>query len=278
MSPSGAPALTCPSCGATVAWDDVAAGPCSCQSCGAGVTLKPGYFRVLGFASLLVAAIVLFAFGLRGNALFAWTALAWFPIRLAIELVNLRLFPPDLELSGEFRRILHPPGQRQDLPTIDLESIKDVPEGLTGAPSGSDFLRRADHATLEGVVIWAGAASLVLWFVWNAASPLLRHMLPMFRSEMHGPQGFPVTLRIEDESLGITNGSPQHWTCDLAVGIAPVYHASVSLAPGSSQYLLFVHFRGTDGFLDATTGRSKAYERIHVACREPSGRSHYSRF
>jgi hypothetical protein len=58
-------------------------------------------------ASVVATGLAAYAFAIRGDALFWVVCLGWFPVSVVLLNITLRLFPPDAELTGEFRGILY---------------------------------------------------------------------------------------------------------------------------------------------------------------------------
>lgn len=61
----------------------------------------------MSITSVVVTGLALYALGARGDALFWLVLLTWLPIQVVVQTITLRLFPPDAELTGEFRGILY---------------------------------------------------------------------------------------------------------------------------------------------------------------------------
>lgn len=165
-------------------------------------------------AALGISALVAYAVGFRNDALFGVVALALWPVYFVLTMLNMRLIPPEVELSGDFRGILY---------TCDPEDPSRPPEPMvfgaprniplnaqaTGDGSARTFELPAQPRTLEGVVIYVGAFVLVAFAVYLALQPVIYRFLPEFGATKQGPPGFPVTVHIGADSLRIGNGSSE---------------------------------------------------------------------
>jgi hypothetical protein len=282
MTPIG-PALpvTCPSCRAQFPWRHVSAGLFHCPGCGSGLRLAGGYFRVVYLAALATITLIAYASGVRGDALLATAMLVVWPTYLLLLNVNVRLFPPDVEATGDVRGILYPVNP-DDVPAVSEPPVgaEEDPSSQAPARPGRDgmFASRVEHKTLEGLALRGGAIVLGLWAVWTAGRPLVHHVFPEFGATMAGPQGFPVTLHVGEDNIAFTNGATEAWTCQAALGISSTYSATFSLEPKQTRALSYRGFRGTDDRLDPAVVRRAARKRVTVACRESSGRAHFVQF
>jgi len=100
--------VRCPMCGAEISWRYVA-GRFDCPACGCGLKLRPRYFRALHLISITIDAGLAYLIGLRGPTLMSATVLLVWPTLILVTMINLRVFPPEVEISGDVRGILHPP-------------------------------------------------------------------------------------------------------------------------------------------------------------------------
>jgi predicted RNA-binding Zn-ribbon protein involved in translation (DUF1610 family) len=112
--------VVCASCGVPISWR-YADTEFSCPACGCGLRLRRRYFRALYLMSYALAMLIAYAIGFRDDALGAAGVLALLPVYFIVMTLNMRLFPPEVEISGEFRSILHP-GEPQD-PSLPAEPI-----------------------------------------------------------------------------------------------------------------------------------------------------------
>lgn len=102
------PPITCPKCGTQIGWDRVSFHvQFLCPRCLSGLHLRDSYPRVLNVVAVVVTGLVFYGLGARGDLLFWLVFLGWLPIAAVIQSINLSLFPPDVELTGEFRGILY---------------------------------------------------------------------------------------------------------------------------------------------------------------------------
>ena len=102
------PPIKCPKCGAQIGWDRASFQvQFLCPACGSGLHLRNSYGRVVNVASIVITGLAAYALGTRGDALFWLVCLGWLPVSVVLLIITLRLFPPDAELTGEFRGILY---------------------------------------------------------------------------------------------------------------------------------------------------------------------------
>jgi len=80
-----------------------------------------------------------------------------------------------------------------------------------------------DRWTLEGIVISAFFAFVVIGMVWLTAAPFVYPALPRLAATKYGPSGFPVTVEIRQDRLRVTNGSTESWTCRTELGFGRPY-------------------------------------------------------
>ena len=99
--------VNCPSCGAEISWRRADLDlPFPCPACRHGVLIRKRYLRVIGIVSLVLAALIVYGIGIRGDALIPAVLLAILPTQFVVGFITLRLFPPDVDLTGDFRGIL----------------------------------------------------------------------------------------------------------------------------------------------------------------------------
>ena len=274
--------VTCPSCRAQISWRHVSLDvPFSCPGCGCGLRLYAAYFRVLHLIALVTITLTLYALGVRGDELLASAFLAVWPTRFLLVFVTVRLFPPDVEATGDVRGILYPVNP-DDAHLASEPPVVAEGEASSQAPSslgpGRMFTSRVEHRTLEGLVLRGGAIVLGLRAVWTAGKPLVHRVFPELGATMAGPRGFPVTLHISEDSLDFTNGAAEPWTCQVALGVRSASISTFSLEPKQTRALSYRGFRGTGTQVDMAVVRRAARDRIMIDCREPSGRTQFLRF
>jgi hypothetical protein len=71
------------------------------------LNLRNNYFRVLYLFAFVVVTSVAYAMGFRRDSLFAIIILGLWPTHLLLVFITMRLFPPDVESTGDFRGILY---------------------------------------------------------------------------------------------------------------------------------------------------------------------------
>jgi len=275
--PSALP-VKCPMCGVEISWRYVY-GTFNCPACGCGLKLRPRYFRALYAVGLVIAFGVAYAMGLRDRAQQAAVAFLVLPILILIQMINLRLFPPEVEISGDVRGILHS-AEPQD-PSIppDPFVIAAVPADDAQRVAPRVFNRPSMPRSMEGWVIAAGFAAVFAYAAYEVAEPFIYRVWPEYRATKHGPRGFPITLQIESDALRVTNGSSEQWHCYLALGSRGPYRASVAISPSTTADVPFSSFRTSKGRPETRpqeTLRSAARQMIYVECLEPGGQRQHS--
>ncbi|HUQ89524.1 MAG TPA: hypothetical protein VM096_18315 [Vicinamibacterales bacterium] len=278
----GAVPVTCPMCGVQISWR-YAAGEFDCPSCGCGVTIKRRYFRSLYAVSLAMAVAVAYVIGLRDEALQAAAALLVLPTFIVITIINMRLFPPEVEVSGNVRGILHP-AEPQD-PSIPPDPIIFGDQSTDVDPVRSVSIVEAARRifpftgfprTMEGRVIAFVFMLLFVFTVYQAVEPLVYQLWPEYKATKHGPRGFPVTLHIYEHALSITNQSSAQWRCLVVVGSRPRHNAFTEVAAGATVDVPFASFQTVGGQLASVGQRSLAARRLlYLECDERD--SHVSR-
>jgi hypothetical protein len=204
------------------------------------------------------------------------------PMCFAVTALNMRLFPPEVEMSGEFRSILHP-GERQD-PSLPADPVilggpkrETSSEEPTASGGRALFRLPARPQTFEGWVIYLAVVVIVVGNVYMAAEPFLYKLLPEFNATKRGPSSFPATLHIGDATLGLSNGSTLAWHCVLALGRQGLYRAAVDVDAGAAREVAYEEFQadGDEGRTDAETRQTAARQEVALDCSDSAGRPHY---
>lgn len=275
--------VTCPSCSTQISWRYVAP-EFPCPVCGAGLCLRRRYFIVLYYISLISAATVAYLAGLRGALWLSAVALAALPLHFLITLINLRLFPPEVELSGAFQAILYP-GEEEDAlrppDPVVLFAPKQPPPAATDSVADAPviFTSRAERLGFEGVVAIGMLVFAIVSGVYLIAEPLVYEIVPDFRATKHGGRGFPVAVHIGTQSLRVTNGSPEPWHCQTVLGSRGSYHGAVSLAPGATGEILYRDFKRDPRLIQTDKDIWRvARQYIEIECTDPTGLTHYAIF
>lgn len=277
--------MRCPSCGAQIPWRRVTAQlEFACAECGHGMRLRDGYFRVLYILAMVVISLIAYAAGIRDEALFATAILGLWPTYFLLVFINMRLFPPDVEPTGDFRGILYGINQRNDAftasdPPAETSVVRDIP---TRAPADEDprqmFKTGRDHRSLEEIVIRGAVIVMAGWLVWTAARPLIYRIAPELGATKSGPSVFPVTVHIGEETVDFTNGSTVPWICRAELGFGKEYLSTFSIEPQHTRELSYLDFRSSGAQVDPAVSRRAARGKITMACAEPSGITHFWQF
>jgi len=131
--------IKCPECGAAISWHHATGHvQFQCPECGHGLHLRNNYFRVLYLFAFVVVASVAFAMGFRGDSLFAIVILGLWPTHFLLVFITMRLFPPDVESTGDFRGILYGSVVADDvLPPAGLPVVPDAASEQSTRVAGS---------------------------------------------------------------------------------------------------------------------------------------------
>jgi hypothetical protein len=225
--------------------------------------------------SLCLPALLGYAAGVRGDALLFVALLGTFPMRVVVLFITIRVAPPELEATGEFRGILYGlPHDEPPPPMTEPRLSETPPSGIadaSGERAGPLFTPTEQPWSMEGIVIAGGAIVLLLFGAWMVLEPAVHTIVPESVVVRKGPPTFPVSIRIYDEAIIVTNGSAQHWSCHVELRDWETYTATFSVAPKQTHYL------ANDAFEPAAAPGNvarKARMRLVVDCAEPTGRSH----
>ncbi len=272
--------VKCPSCSAEIPWR-YAAVQFLCPACGQGVRLRGAYFRVLYVLSIVLISLVAYAAGIRGDALFGTVLLGILPTNFLVVFVTMRLFPPDVEATGDYRGILygaHPGTDGQPIPEppgsneIENETPTSSPADLK--LHGATFKEVPDHWTFEGVVLRIATILLVVFAAWMAVRPLIYRILPEFGATKSGPTGFPMTVHIGQDALRFANGSTEPWTCRAHLGFRQKDTITFAVEPQKTHDVSYVELQALADDVDVPFLRSAAREKIAIECAELSGVTH----
>jgi len=265
--------VKCPSCGTLFPLRRVAFGKAFlCPQCHHGLRVRGAYLRVLGMFSLLIPGLAGYAIGMRGDALLAAILLGMFPTNLILTFITLLLFPPDLELTGDYQGILY------DTPQVDDERVPAVVTNETASKADVPpiiSMPRRERRTLEGVVIYAVVAVMIVWAAWSVVSPSVYRFLPELNATRHGPSGFPVTVHIGQTDLAFTNRSTERWVCAAVLGRQQYTSPTFTVEAGATNRLPYT------GFLDGTNQSGEAElsafarDSIRLECTDASQRTHF---
>jgi hypothetical protein len=100
--------MKCPACGVSVGWKHASAHvQFLCPHCHQGLKLRPAYFRIVNVVSLIAAGLLAYGYGLRRDNVIWGVLVGVFPVQVILLNISLRIFPPDVELTGDFRGILY---------------------------------------------------------------------------------------------------------------------------------------------------------------------------
>jgi hypothetical protein len=228
--------------------------------------------------------MVAYAFGARGDSLLAIVLLGTWPTTAVLAFVTARIFPPDVEPTGDFHGVLYGLTRADDLTAEPaFHERSDRPSqpssrSVDGVDEPHAFALRDEPRSLEGVVLRGAAIVLLLSVVWMAGLPLVRRLVPGLETIQTEPAVFPITLRRGDDALAFTNGSTEAWTCRATLGFSEAYASVFPIEAHETHVVSYGDFQAAGRRALAATARDAARERVSVTCAEPSGRTHFWRF
>jgi predicted RNA-binding Zn-ribbon protein involved in translation (DUF1610 family) len=268
IGPGVVPA-NCPSCGRPIPWRYVSATRFFCPACRIGLRMSASYIRVLYLLSGGISGLLAYAAGIRSEPLFVVTFLAWWPTYFVILFITIPLFPPDLEPTGDYRGILYDSLVDEEAPSV-VAARPSVPVESAGGMFHGVGQRRS-----VGDVIFAALGVLLLVFgMWIALRPVLYRIAPELGATYSGPSSFPVRLHIGRAALGVSNPSGTQWTCDIELGVWPIYSITAIVASQRSRELPYSAFVQTADDRGLSPDRA-ARERVDIRCSEPDGIVHF---
>jgi hypothetical protein len=206
------------------------------------------------------------------------------PTHFLLVFITMRLFPPDVESTGDFRGILYGSVVAEDVsPPVRLPAVPDAASEQSTLIAGSSeqpgiFTVGKEDRTLEGVVLRGAAIVLALSMVWMAARPLIYRIAPELGATKNGPAAFPIKVHIGDDEVTFTNGSTEAWSCKAELGFSEEHASSFSIRPKQARGVSYPEFRGSDAHVSMVELREAARQKITIECAEPSGRTHFWQF
>jgi hypothetical protein len=257
--------VTCPVCGATFP-PGLLAGRQLCPACRAGLTPRRRFALVMAFVVLVISGLIASGIGVPRAWLFIAVLLLSPPVQFIVMFVTVRLFPVELEPTGDFRGILY--GDRDAV----IRGAPDVP-----APSPDiRFDASRKPWTFEDVAMGVFLAAILLGFGYSSMSPLIARVFPWFGATRTGPEGFPVTVHIGHRLIAFTNGSAVSWTCNASLMRGgPAVSAAFLVEPGRTHGVFYSDFLEAHRLPDDDLEEA-AREGVTLECREPSGRRHFA--
>jgi hypothetical protein len=258
--------MKCPACRATVSWrQSQGASRYLCPNCQNVSQIARSYSLVLTVLGMLIAGFLAYALGARGTMLMFSALIGVHPVKFLMSIVTLQLFAPELVPTGEFRSILY----------------QSASAGAVAVPANENGGQRETRSAapwfrllLNGFVLLAFVGLLVV------TSGLIRlerwafGVLPGLGTQS-GPAQFPVTVRIRDDALELTNGSTGPWACTSRIGFKELPSAEFTLQAAETRTLDYGSFLDAGVPLTPDAGYWRARERVIVECLDGSRISHY---
>jgi hypothetical protein len=262
--------LICPACQSVIPWHRVRARTIACLHCGTHLQFRKSYFGALYWLALAIALMTVFRLGIYSPIAIVLPLVLLIPTFYVMLFITLRIFPPDLEPSDDYRAVLWgvPPPEADAEAGADSNSEK--PEDVRPAGFRS-ATRPREHWTLEGTVIAIAGGLFAVFYTYLAAEPALQRIFPEIYATKKGPPGFQVVVYLGESGMRIDNGSTARWTCKVDLGAVKRHTAIVDVEWGSSATLEYVRF--APGAPNSTV-RSAGLRQVNLSCSEPSGVTH----
>jgi hypothetical protein len=193
------------------------------------------------------------------------------PLRLLVTFISVRMFPPDVQMSGDVKGMLY--GVPTELtatpqPSLASETIVEPPGGTPAARRTLSTLDR-ERWTFESVGIALGLTALALIWTWTSFAPVVYRTFPEFLATRRGPRGFPVSVHIGVDTLAFTNGSGSPWSCWVSLGDDRMFTTTLDLDAHETQGVPYDQFRDDAGRTRADL-QSVARDRINIRCTDDS--------
>ncbi len=269
-------ASTCPGCGALVSWQHRAAAGFYCPTCSIGLRLRPAYFALLYCIALFIVAVVVHALGFRGSGHLGLVMLALWPTYWLVLFVNLRIFPVDLEPTGDVRGLLY---GEPSLANLSAAADDSVNQGLAHSPTDQPTSGRAPAlhqiegpSSLEGLGLKAGALAILVYVVWASVSAILFRVVPDLTETRNGPRGFPIRADLRKDVITFTNLSLEDWSCGVSLGSG--FRATFLVGANQTHEVRYAEFVPAFSATESHVVRSIARERIWAECAASSGLTH----
>jgi hypothetical protein len=254
-----------------------------CPSCHAGLCIRERYARVMGLATLTIAAGVAFALGLRGGGLLWGIALLSIPVALAVRFVNVRIFPVELEATSDVRGVLFGPPPFE--PERDDVALDTWPPAEVGGPALTEddhrrqgvprFTLLKPARTIDGTFLRIAVVLLVGFSLWNGAWTFVYWVFPDRVATLGGPEGFAVRAMVGADGVVFVNDSVQPWACTVTIGAEYDGTRAVTSfrVEGGQQHR--VEYRAFDPTVRSARMRERqraARERMMAHCADGAGR------
>ena len=233
--------------------------------------MRLGPSRALPFFAMVVAGLLAYAVGIRGDALLGTVLIAGLPTTMVMQRITAWLIPPELEVTGHFRGILHPVSEVD--PNVDSVASASVAESGASIDGPVKVLRVPPDTG------GAGATSRV-------------HRAGSLRSlavhSQHRPSRGPGAGRNEDGAPRLpTDRSHRTRRCRV--------HESVIGRPGvrggarrgrmataftmpalGTTHVSYESFRSANESGQQIDPESAARSQIRIQCEERSGTQHFA--
>jgi hypothetical protein len=245
-----------------------------CPRCGAGVRLRGSYFRVLWFIALLIAGLALSALGVNAGAFMSLLLPAAFMIVIVLVRITIRLFPPDIEPTGDFRGVLY--GAPSEAAVVQAAEPVAEPAEPASVQGHRMFESARLPMTLEGMLILLIALFVTVGAAHALFGPLIARLWPDTAVTRLAPQGFPISVTIREDDIQVTNASKEPWTCTARIGRGLPFESNFAVAAHGTDIVPFDSFRLTRSMDTVQPLREFALARIQMECSEPSGLTHFA--
>jgi hypothetical protein len=258
--------VTCPVCGATFP-PALLTRRQRCPACRAGLTIRRQFVLVIALVVLAISVLIALAIGVPRAWLFVTAWLLARPIQFVVMFVTVRLFPVELEATGDFRGVLYE----------DREAVIARAPDAPGPSPDIQFAASRKPWTFADLAIGLFLAAIMLGVGYWSVSPLIAMVFPQYGAIRRGPNGFPVTIHIGHRLIAFTNGSAVSWTCNATLGSVgrPAAAAVFPVEAGRTHGVFYSDFVEAHGSSDGDLEEA-ARDSVALLCREPSGRRHFA--
>jgi hypothetical protein len=109
------PSAKCPACGGSISW----ARPPMCRNCGNSIQIRRSNSSAILVITVVVSGLIASAIGAKDDTWLWTTILGALPLMFVLSFLTAQLFPPDLELTGDYRSVLYDDESKSSQDAVD---------------------------------------------------------------------------------------------------------------------------------------------------------------